>query len=270
MRAEESTVKEFQKRISDLKSITRSAIKTSAENIGLHHTGRQNRALFLFAKIIAHNLSLIRIIEADQSHRNYDDDEFLLDHFSVAALARTIIDACVMMAYISHPSLSRDEWNLRRYILYLHDAMNRKRFFNPVKTNSDSFLLGYDDQKRYLIEKIQKYASVLSVSDEKSAELIKGQIVYVDGVRGAVREAGWPLDEFEFAQSYLSAFVHSHPVSFMRAAEHGISFSKPSDFQVTIATLAIGFSVSYTHAIVERMKIFAKTADGDILGRVDD
>ena len=101
-------------------------------------------------------------------------------------------------------------------------------------------------------------------------KLTKGQMVFVDGARGAAREAGWDINEFDYVQSYLSAFVHSYPVSFMRADEHRISFSDPSDFQINFCEFAVRVAASTTELVERRMAAFSVPGAGDPLGQVDD
>ncbi|MBR0644024.1 hypothetical protein [Plastoroseomonas hellenica] len=235
--------------------------------MGVDHTGRQNRALFLLAKLIAHNLTLLSIIDR---YRASPKGAVLLDHFSIAALARTIVDASLMIMYISHPSLTRDAWNLRRYVLYLHDITNRKRFISAMPDKDEEFNSSYQIRKPEFQAKIRDFASRMSLPERDIEELIKGQKVFVEGARGAVREAGWDVDEFEFIQSYLSAYVHSHPVSFMRAIEHGISFQDPSDFQVHMSRFGVQVAARYTAMVADRMSVFAATKASDPLGQVDD
>jgi hypothetical protein len=75
----------------------RDAITISESRIGVDHTGRQNIALFVFAKLIAHCMSMDRILS---NCRRVLETGGLLDHFSLAALGRTALDASVMTMYI--------------------------------------------------------------------------------------------------------------------------------------------------------------------------
>jgi predicted NBD/HSP70 family sugar kinase len=94
-----------------------------------------------------------------------------------------------------------------------------------TKNKDQLFFESYPRQKASLAEKIRRFAKPLGLAQDAIADLTNGQKVFVDGARGAAREAGLDMNYFEFSQSYLSAFVHSHPVSFMRAEEHKISCS---------------------------------------------
>jgi hypothetical protein len=110
MSATDKTPREmFDESIVRIHKSVEAAVTVSDANIGLHHTGRQNRALLLLAKIIVHTTSIISIIK---SFQRSPEDSAILDHFSIAVLARCVIDGSLMTMYISHPTLTRDEWNL--------------------------------------------------------------------------------------------------------------------------------------------------------------
>lgn len=250
-----------------LYAVTQEAVVISDGAMGTVHTGRQNRALFVFAKLIAHCLSVTAIIEKYQAAPR---GEALLDHFSVATLGRAIIDASLMTKYISEPSLTADEWDLRRQILFLHDLTTRKRFLTALELagqpRDTGFFEGYAAAKERLKAKIEDLAAKLGHAPEQANQLSDGQKVFVGGSRGAAREAGWDVQEFEFHQSYLSNWVHSYPVSFMRADEQGISFSDPSNYQFWLCQMVLETSADYLDDVNARMRLFTGSAEADPVG----
>ncbi|WP_192384065.1 hypothetical protein [Mesorhizobium silamurunense] len=244
-----------------LEAAMQSAVAISDGAIGVVHTGRQNRALFVFAKLITHCMSVAGIIENRTA---------LLDHFSVATLGRAIIDASLMTKYISEPSLTADEWDLRRQILFLHDLTTRKRFLTALELagqpRDTGFFEGYAAAKDGLKTKIEDLAAKLGHAPDQIKELSSGQRVFVGGSRGAAREAGWDIQQFEFHQSYLSNWVHSYPVSFMRADEQGISFSDPSAYQFWLCQMVLVTSADYLNDVNARMKLFTGSVEADPVG----
>ncbi|MCZ7466403.1 MULTISPECIES: hypothetical protein [Rhizobium/Agrobacterium group] len=251
-------------------SATSSAVAISSKNIGVVHTGRQNRALLVFAKLIAHNMSLNSLVRTGISA---PPGASLMDHFSAAALGRASIDAALMVMYLTHPPLSVAEWNLRRHVLYLHDATNRKRFLDAlVKAEGDivsGHMDGYREAKMELQAKIRGFGAALGLPEDTIVNLSSGSAVFVAGVRGAVDEAGWNKKAYEAHQSYFSAFVHSHPVSFMRAVDHEISFSEPSEYQKYLCNYVLETVAVYTEMANERMEETCMTFESDPLGHIE-
>ncbi|UDF29943.1 UNVERIFIED_ORG: hypothetical protein LHK14_01090 [Roseateles sp. XES5] len=245
------------------------AVVVSESCIGIIHTGRQNRALFLFAKLIANNMSVVTLVQtAVLAGKNAS----LLDHFSVASLGRIAIDTAIMTLYISEPSLTLAQWNLRRHVLYLHDATSRKRFLDAAVraegVTSQYHLEGYSERKTELHSAIDMYGAELGLPQDKLERLKKGD-VFVDGLRGAVREAGLNVDAWEHYNAYLSSFVHAHPVSFMRAEEHAISFEEPSKFQRELCGYVMEAIASCTEAVTTRVEAFCGDDAKDPLGMLD-
>jgi hypothetical protein len=251
-----------------LSAATQKAVDVSDGAMGKTMTGRQMRGLFVFAKMISHNLSMTSLA-ADLVK---DPKEYtLLDHFSIATLARASIDAALMTMYITEPSLSLNRWDFRRQLLFLHDTNNRSRFLKALTKRGGEFPFfeNKDVVKQAILDKIKTLGAGLLYSEEKIAEYQKGTFMFVDGVRGAAREAGWDNDDFDFNQSYLSAFVHTHPVSFMRADDHDIKFGGASKFQVNFCRYVFTTVAEYTDSVVERMNTFAVPGTGDPNGHLD-
>jgi hypothetical protein len=106
-------------------------------------------------------------------------------------------------------------------------------------------------------------------SEAKIGDLLKGQLVFIGGARGAAREAGWDVDDFEYQQSYLSNWVHSHPVSFIRADEQKLSFSCPSEYQLSFCASVLEIVIPYLDAATSRMDKFTGSVNADPIGKLD-
>jgi hypothetical protein len=255
-------LKPLQSGLDRLVSATDNAVIISNRSIGKIHTGRQRRALAVFSKLIVHNMAIVGVAGKFLEDTRADG---ILDHFSIATLARASIDTALMSMYISEPTLTLDRWDFRRQLLFLHDVNNRSRFLKPLRKNGVElgFFENYEEIRKGIQDRIRVLGASLLYSEEKIAEYERGYHLFVDGIRGAVREAGWDVDAFDFNQSYLSAYVHCHPVSFMRIDEHKISFSGASKFQVDFCQYVLGMTAEITRSVVDRMKGFSVPGTGD-------
>lgn len=233
---------------------------------GIYHTGRQRRAISVFGKAQLHCMTLETIVE-----NVVRTGSGLLDHFTVGTITRSIIDASLMTMYLSEPSLTFQQWQLRREVLHLHELTNRKRFLEPQGKviSSDGprqpFFDTYEQAKKDSRDRIALYGEAVGIDSEKIKKLQEGQWVFVDGGRGAAREADWDLNAFEFEQAYYSAYVHSHPVSFMKMDEQEISWSHPSPFQRNFVALALNVAGRHLERANDRMKAFAADESCDPL-----
>lgn len=256
--------------IGGFESATKSAVAISESRIGVEHTGRQNIALFIFAKLIAHSISMGLILS---NHQRVLEEGGLLDHFSLATLGRAALDASLMTMYISDPNTNREHWDLRRQVLWLHELFNRGRFLTAAGAKEQEpqlpFFKTYEERKVAIRARIEALATPMLYSQERIEGLQKGQNVFVDGVRGAVREAEWDVDQFDFHQTYLSNWVHSHPVSFLRFREQGISFLHPSDEQLNFCATVLGITTPYLLNATARVNQFTGAKELDSIGHLD-
>ncbi|MBL3562988.1 DUF5677 domain-containing protein [Rhodovulum sulfidophilum] len=255
--------------IEALEKATEHAVALSESRLGVVHTGRQNRVLMAYSKTIVHAMS-IQLLHRNSMNQKPEFD--LLDHFSIAALTRTLADASIMTLYLSEPSLSEAEWDLRRHVLFLHDASNRKRFLKAMHKHAGEVLFAEEldahrQDKIDILKIITQRSKELGLDENWIDELSKGQLVFMDGVRGAVREAGLDTNEFDFMHVYLSSHVHSHPVSLLR--QEKISFEAPTDFQMIFCGLCLEAATIYLENVNSRVKEFTGDMVRDPNGHID-
>lgn len=255
--------------INAFEKATERAVALSESRLGVVHTGRQNRVLMAYAKTIAHAMSIQLLYRNSVKQK----PEFgLLDHFSIATLTRTVVDASIMTLYLSEPSLSEAEWDLRRQVLFLHDASNRKRFLKAMhkhagKTLSAEDLDAHRQNKDEVLAMIAQRGKELGLDENRIDELSKGQLVFMEGVRGAVREAGLDTNEFDFVHVYLSNHVHSHPVSMLR--QENISLEAPTDFQMSFCGFCLEAATVYIENVNSRVEEFTGDMVRDPNGHID-
>lgn len=175
-----------------------------------------------------------------------------------------------MTMYISEPSLTLTQWDFRRQLLFLHDANNRSRFLGPLRKYGEiPFFETSDEIRMWIKEKIFTLGVSLSIDASAVETYQKGFSIFIDGVRGAAREAKWDIDTFEFDQSYLSAYVHTHPVSFIRADQHQVTFSGISQFQADFLQYVYTSVAGYTGSVTTRMSSFSDPDKGDPNGHLE-
>jgi hypothetical protein len=161
---------------------------------------------------------------------------YTLDHNTIAALARNIIEATLMMHYLTEEGISVREWDLRRTVLYLHDATTRYRMFKDTKKEDAA---GFKLQIAKLRREISEHERFAALSPEDQKKLLSGQTLFVEGLRSVARKGGWNIKEFDFVYAYLSSHIHSAPVSFIRTETHGIDFVEPSDHQFGLSAFGL-------------------------------
>lgn len=92
-----------------------------------------------------------------------------------------------------------------------------------------------------------------SLNEELQKRTLEGRDYYIGGVRAAVRAVGIGLGEYETWESYLSGYIHSMPMSFIRADMHGIDLSSISTFQYDLCGTALFVVAKALERSTERM-----------------
>lgn|GEM_PF-1170655 len=255
----------------EFREATKNSAELSDRGFGERYTGRQLRVHTVFTNLICHCIAVLSLI--DEFEQSDHEDIAFVNHQSISVLGRAIIDACLMTLYLSNLDLGRDEWDLRRQVLFLHDLANRRRFLKAfaasIGEEDKEFMDSYPETRDSIKSRISELAKSLGYEQEEIKDLRRGQKTFINGLRGAVRETGWDVDEFDAIHTYLSNFVHSHPVSYMRAQHHGISYFEPSDFQMAQCAMVLSTCANYVSDVNERLEVFLASYDADPVGQLN-
>jgi Family of unknown function (DUF5677) len=183
--------------------------------------------------IAAHSLLTL----ADYQVRIDAGEECTLDQSSIASLARGMMEAAAMLAYISDETLTDEQWNLRKQVLWLHDATTRYKMFSNWKNEEQT--KGLRQSMEEIKTRISVFAEFQSLTPDRQKRIMAGSEMYLHGLRGAIRLMDWDAADFDATYGYLSSHSHSAPVSFIRLGDHGVDFKKPTRAQQDIASFAM-------------------------------
>jgi len=209
-------------------------MRFSARCDGMPVEQRYGWASWLFLRLCIVGQSLDRL--ATYKSQLDDGEIYTLDHNSIAAVSRNIIEATLMFFYVSE-NVNDAEWQLRKSVLDLHDCLTRYRMFKAW--NNDEVAKSFSTAASKIRERINKHNLMRGFDSAKRKQLLGGQQLYINGLRSVVRQAGWDLNRFNGVYAYLSVHSHSAPVSFYRTETHQINFSKPSNHQFALAGFAL-------------------------------
>ena len=138
-----------------------------------------------------------------------------LDHSSIAVLSRTIIDASIMYFYLIE-DINDEEWEFRFKVMQIHDVASRLRLFKgigPEEAEHQRVMLGT------LRKELRGMAPFKKRSEEQKIKLRGGQMLYVNGMRSVLASMNFEDEYFDGVYNYLSAYVHSMPLSYFRDRE---------------------------------------------------
>jgi len=211
----------------------------SVNQTGLPTTTAGSLSSMVFAKCCAHARS-IGAISLQSS---------MFDHHAIMALARMIVEASTMIAYLLDP-VEPEEWELRHTLLQLHDTVARIKLLGGFEQPADDLRAGRETLRAAL------HANPLfdHLPEDRQKRLLGGEEMFAIGMRAvATRIMGWNDRQFNAVYAYLSSHAHSAPMSFMRMKDHKIDYFFPSETQAQILALSMEVTIACLRRSMLRM-----------------
>ena len=228
------------------------AIETSLSVAGRRVDLRLAWATWIFARLCATGHSIKRLSSPITS-----DYGTTIDHASIGSLSRNIIEASILISYLTQGGVSDDEWSCRVLALHLHDCTARVRLFKGLGANEK-----YMKQKNVLEDlrsRLSRNSYFSNLESDLQERIQSGSVIHLHGLRSAAKVAGWDKEHFDAAYSYLSAQPHSTPMGFYRMDERGIDNKAIAPYQFFFVGFALEHAQqSVTHATARLRELFSK------------
>ncbi len=229
----------FRKKVSEAKALSIS--------VGVRHgTLEQGYGSAIFLKIIMVSESILKITDAREPTR------FQLDHFSIGSMARDLVEAMIMLGYLTDGAVVDDVKRMRRTVLNLHDCTARYKMFKAWKDQEQK--RGFRNVMMDLRRELTANPAFRRLPEERRKELMSGKVMYLEGMRSIVRNLDWDGDYFDGLYTYLSTYTHTSPMSYYRYNEHGVNTEAPSDFQLAFASTALGAATLAVDTAIDRVR----------------
>jgi hypothetical protein len=148
--------------------------------------------------------------------KDHEDKRLVfLDSASIAILSRALIEAGIMYWYLTEP-VGDEVWAFRLQVMKVHDAAARVRFWKALMPEEA-------DKERVVLAELRDELKQMPLfrqrPEAERTKLRAGEAVYVNGMRSIVRQMGVDQDYYDGVYNYLSAQVHSTPISYFRDSD---------------------------------------------------
>lgn len=229
---------------SDQKTLFAPLVKYASlisHNVGTH-TAKPSRgyATWLFTRAVITSGSLLSLCEPRPSEYGIS----YLDHASIAALSRALIENIAVVCYIGDDTVTEDEWECRKYILDLHDYFNRDTFLELLGAPQENLVL-----LQRLRERLSMNAHFHTIPPKRQKALLNGEDMFIFGRHRALLVFGWGDDLTKGIYKYLSHQTHSQTMAFQRTIENKLyepdsAYAKfVAGFSLEFARKALGFGI---------------------------
>lgn len=143
-----------------------------------------------------------------------------IDHASIAALARALIENITILLHYTDQSLDDDDgWKCRQALIDLHDFIHREAFIEgsgkPRSPSSRNFL-------GKLQARLTSTKAFTRLPTARQKRLLNGDDVYLHGRHQAMLALGWGERITKSAYKYLSSHAHTNPLSFSRTQQNNV------------------------------------------------
>ncbi|MBL0914987.1 MAG: hypothetical protein IBJ13_05570 [Sphingopyxis sp.] len=192
--------------IAELSVLGGFANHVSVNQTGLPTTKAGSLSSMVFAKCCAHARSIAAVSKQSS----------MFDHHAIMALARMIMEASTMIAYL-HDPVDPVEWEFRYILLRLHDTVARIKLMRGFELPADDLKIG----REKLRAELEAHPMFLKLAEDRQKRLASGEDMFAIGMRSvATKIMGWNDRQFNGVYAYFSAHAHSAPMSFMRMEHH--------------------------------------------------
>jgi hypothetical protein len=113
--------------------------------------------------------------------------------------------------------VSEDEWEFRLHVMKIHDAASRVRLFKRMIADAA-------DNQRAALQALRDKLAAMPLFQKRTAQqqqkMLGGELIYVNGLRSVVESMNFDEEYFDSVYNYLSAYVHSTPLSYFRDGDY--------------------------------------------------
>lgn len=220
-------------------------------------TNKHYWASVLFTRLCGASISLLLLLPRNRLARATIDH---WDYAAVAALARQVVETYFAFFYLCVDRVSEEEWQCRWNVFNLHDCMSRIRLFEALKISSDD-VKGFEQQLEELRNRLKKNKYFSSLDDRRQRELLRGRSAYLLSQDEIIARLGADTAHFRGLYQFMSAHVHTLPLSFYRIGEErgrGLENRVEKDY----ICMTLNYLDQYiVRAIREMVELFPGSAD---------
>lgn len=141
------------------------------------------------------------------------------DFSSVAAQARAIMEARLLLFYISKESESDDEWSVKLNTMHMNDCMKRIDMFSTG--GNQKSLEFYLEQKQEIESRLMSNDYFLALDNGTRKRILAGKAMTIQSRDDLIQEVGDNPDSFRVLFDFLSHYTHILPMSYYKAEANG-------------------------------------------------
>ncbi|MCC8954396.1 hypothetical protein H8B02_13335 [Bradyrhizobium sp. Pear77] len=196
---------------------------------------RQGYATWLWLRACITASSMTRLFEP-----HLEGKAVYIDHASIAALARALIENVATCIYLGDQKASEDVWNARRLIMRLNDRVNRAIFLKQIGQLPEDTK---DDRLPEMRAELEANPAFSALTRDQRGKILNGSNTFLHGRHNTMLVFGWGNERTAGIYKYLSSHAHSTAMSFIRTEANRVYEPDSNASKVTA-----GFALDHASA----------------------
>jgi hypothetical protein len=249
----EALRRDYQERLTQLENFLDFAIDVSEATMGKKDISwKLARTHQLYNRLTVTTLSFIRLLPRN---RYFTVEWEFWDFFSIASLARNLIENYHLLFYIGVDPVSPEETELRLSVFQYHLNSERHKLYKESGTPEDS-LTDFSINLPLARTELENNPVFKTLDKSRQGLILKGNEFMCVAWKDLLKKMPFATDETIPMFRFLSAQTHSAPLSFYtQSDERGRGLENESEVKYTI--LCIDLVTKYlTAAILDIVNLF--------------
>jgi hypothetical protein len=233
------------------------AIEISDNTAGLKVPPQLVRANQLYTRLTVTSVSIIHLLPLN---RMFPTTWEFWDFFSVATLARNLIENYHMFYYVAVDKISDEERDFRLKLLSFHLNNEKYKLYSEFKAQRET-LEDFETNLPKDKEDLKNHSFFKALSKEKAGKILAGKEAMYLSHKEISEKISFKTDEFVPLYRLFSNHTHSSPFAyFTMSNERGRG--EENDAEISYLSMTLDFCIKYlSAAIIDMTNLFPICVD---------
>ena len=174
------------------------------------------------------------------------------DYSSIANVARSILECCLIFHYLAVADVDEEEWRDRINLMHLHDATARVALFRTLLPDEDQ-VKGLEEQRAEVRARLENSPRIKVLPEGLQKKLLNGERMSFEIQDETLNSMGKDVEKFRAWYKVLSAHTNSLPFAFHRALDGTRGTGVEPGNEKRWATFTLDFLLDYLSASLSGM-----------------
>lgn len=248
---------EYIKNLTTFENFLDFAIDVSDKTAGIKVPWNLVRANQLYTRLTVTSLSIIHLLP---KNRLFPSKSEFWDFFSVASLARNLIENYHMFYYVGVDKVSEEEMDFRLKLLTYHLNNEKYQLYSDFKAGKE-VLEEFEKNLPIAKESLKNHSFFKNIEKEKAKKILKGKEAMYLTSKEISERIQFDTDDFLPLYRLFSNHTHSSPLAYYTMSNDR-GRGEENEAEVSYLSMTIDFCIKYlSAAIIDMTNLFPNSID---------